>query len=522
MSQNAELSRIDALQSVGMHAEAVELAEAAVRKGAGMPIFLRLATSQIKLGHYREAALTTRLATSQKPSAPQDLIELSKRLMHFQFSADLVQLAKRQLAKPQWSAGLEADLATHVSMVGEQEVASRLLDRAIKVIGLSPTTLYNRSQLRMYLGAADQAESDLRRCLKLDPGSGKAFWALSKLGGATLSGEELVALEALANRATQGAQNETFASFALFNFHDRANQTGLAWAALERGCQLKRQSVNYDAVKSRQLVEALVSSSFWNRPLPAPTQSLPGPGPIFIVGMHRSGTTLLERILGRHSAVQEAGELYDFPAQLRFATGRHFNGPSDISVLEQAATISFPTVGRDYLANVAWRARDRCLVDKLPSNFLNIGYIRHAMPNAKVIHMQRNPMDTCFSNLKELFSTACAYSYVQDEMADYFHLYRSLMAHWKRVMPDFVLDVSYEELTADPEAQARRVLAFCGLPWEPGCLDISSKSGTVSTASSAQVRQPIHRRSVEAWTRYATQLEPLRIRLERNGSRSSA
>lgn len=522
MSDNAQLGRIDALQSVGMHAEAAELAEAAVRKGAGMPTYLRLVTSYIKLGHYREAAQTTRLATKVKPSIPQDLAELSKRLMLFQCGDDLVQMAKRLLAKPQWSAGLEAELAAHVSVMGEQEVAFKLLDRAIAVLGQTPVTLYNRSQLRMYVGAADQAESDLRRCLQLDPGSGKAFWALSKLRATALSNVELAALESLASRATPGAQNETFASFALFNFHDRADRTDQAWMALERGCALKRKSVDHDALKSRNLVDALVSSPFWNRPAPAPTESVSGTAPIFVVGMHRSGTTLLERILGRHSAVQEAGELYDFPAQLRLAIGRHFNGPSDISVLEQAGTISFPDVGQGYLAGVAWRARGRRLVDKLPSNFLNVGYIRHALPNAKVIHMQRNPMDTCFSNLKELFSNACAYSYDQAELADYFGLYARLMAHWSRVLPGFVLEVSYEELTADPEAQARRILEFCDLPWESGCLDISARTGAVNTASSAQVREPIHRRNVEAWKRYAAQLEPMRRRLESQAIRAGS
>ena len=131
--------------------------------------------------------------------------------------------------------------------------------------------------------------------------------------------------------------------------------------------------------------------------------------------------------------------------------------------------IDFADVGRRYLEQVDWRASGKpFLIDKLPSNFLNIGFIHRALPQARVIHMRRNAMDTCFSNLKELFSNACAYSYDQLELADYYAHYRRLMAHWRQVAPEFILDVSYEELARNPQAQAERILAFCGLEWEAG------------------------------------------------------
>ena len=226
--------------------------------------------------------------------------------------------------------------------------------------------------------------------------------------------------------------------------------------------------------------------------------------------MHRSGTTLLERVLGNHSQVAAGGELYDFPAQLRWALGRHFSGPSDAEVVAKAPEIDFPLLGLRYLDQVAWRAEGKpFIVDKLPSNFLNIGFIRRAMPQAKILHITRDPMDTCFSNLKELFSAACPYSYDQGELADWYLQYRGLMAHWQRSVPGFVFDVSYERLAAEPEAEARRILAFCGLEFEPGCIDTASNRGSVNTASSAQVREPIHQRNVGAWRRYERHLGPL-------------
>ena len=234
--------------------------------------------------------------------------------------------------------------------------------------------------------------------------------------------------------------------------------------------------------------------------------------------MHRSGTTLLERILGNHSQVSEGGELYDFPAQLRWGIGRHFGGASDPVVLERMDEIDFAEVGRRYLEQVRWRAGGSgYLIDKLPSNFLNIGFIQRALPHAKVICMRRNAMDTCFSNLKELFSNACAYSYSQEEIADYYAEHRRLMAHWQEITPEFVLEVSYEALTRDPAGQAGRILDFCGLGWEAGCIDIGGNTRAVNTASSAQVREPIHQRSIEAWRRYESQLAPLAARLATHG-----
>jgi Sulfotransferase family len=247
----------------------------------------------------------------------------------------------------------------------------------------------------------------------------------------------------------------------------------------------------------------------------APT---PTPTPIFIVGMHRSGTTLLERLLGNHSRVSEGGELYDFPAQLRRAIGAHFGGPSDISIVAKMPEIDFADVGRRYLAQVAWRAQGRpFLIDKLPSNFINLGFIRRALPQAKVIHMRRNAMDTCFSNLKELFSNACPYSYDQGELAGYYGLHHDLVAHWQQVLPDFVLDVSYEQLARAPDTEARRMLAFCGLGWEPGCIDVAGNQRAVNTASSAQVREPIHRRGIDAWRRYEPWLGSLHTQLAAQG-----
>jgi tetratricopeptide (TPR) repeat protein len=512
------LARIEALAAAGQAQPALDLALQAIAGGSKrMAVHFRAVAACLKLGDYRQALALTLAAASLVPATPAELVELAKRLVYFNQSETLRELAGRLLAKPVWHAAAEADFAALLSMVGEQQRASALLDRAIAITGPNPGALYNRSQLHLYCGRLDRAEADLRHCLRLEPGLAKAHWALGKLPRAATSDAELAALRRLAERVAPGSQDEVYLRFALFNQLDVRGDTDQAWQQLQLGCKAKRRLLAYDPAATGRLFDAL-------RALPPPVASAPpapaGPGltPVFIVGMHRSGTTLLERLLGNHDQVSEGGELYDFPAQLRWGIDRHFSGPTDLEVAQRVDAIDFPELGRRYLDQVRWRAGGRpFLVDKLPSNFLNIGYLQRALPQARVIHMRRDAMDTCWSNLKELFSNACAYSYDQAELADYFGQQRRLVAHWQQQAPGYVLEVSYEQLAREPRAQAERILAFCGLAWQDACADVGSNDRAVNTASSAQVREPIHQRGIGAWQRYARQLQPLAERLAAQG-----
>jgi Sulfotransferase family len=303
-------------------------------------------------------------------------------------------------------------------------------------------------------------------------------------------------------------------SFALHKELDDLEQYEDAWVALVRGCRAKRSRLNYESRQTQQLFDALTQFE------PAAAQQA-GAGtdaaaiPIFIVGLHRSGTTLLEQMLDGHPEVRALGELYDFTSAMRYATDHHCKGVIDATIVQRAGGLDLAAAGKRYLEGIEWRLEGRrYFTDKLPSNFLNIGFIAHALPRARILHMVRDPVETCFSNLRELFSEANPHSYDLAELAHYYRLYSALMKHWHTQFPGRLLDVDYAKLLAEPEVQLRRVAEFCGVPFAPAMLSPDSRRRAVVTASAVQVRNSIQVRDRPKWAPYERWLSPMIERLQ--------
>lgn len=303
-------------------------------------------------------------------------------------------------------------------------------------------------------------------------------------------------------------------SFALHMALDFLGDFDGAWQALEQGCSAKRSTLIYEAAQSRSLVNLLIEQSTL---VPESVGVARREGPVFIVGMHRSGTTLLEQLLCGHSEIVGLGELYDFSHSISHGVDHRCRGVLDDVAVRRLASVDLDDIGQRYLQSTRWRRGSaRYFTDKLPSNFLNIGFICQALPGARILHMVRDPMETSFSNLRELFSDVCAYSYNQSELADYFVHYRRLMAHWHDRYPGRVLDVSYDALTRRPEDTIREVTSHLGIGFEQGMLEGRGKSA-VGTASAVQVRQQVGRPAVPKWRAYESKLQPLAQRLHANG-----
>ena len=287
---------------------------------------------------------------------------------------------------------------------------------------------------------------------------------------------------------------------------------GEAWQALARCNALMHRLNPYSAQVQEAVTDALIETSAEQGVATARTPAFEGPTPIFIVGMPRSGTTLLDRILSSHSHVTSAGEIGDFWRQLHWmADVIPEQAEGLLRVTRRSREIDFHQVGLRYLKQTQWRAGGRSYyVDKLPGNIQLVAFIRRALPHAPILHMVRDPMDTCFSNFKAMFGNISPHTYELGAMAHYYGQYVRLVRHWHDTLPGTMLDVDYAELVRNPATTIPRVLAHCGLGVEEACLRPESNASPVATRSSPQVRESIHTRGLGAWRHYETQLAPLR------------
>ncbi|RZA20257.1 MAG: sulfotransferase family protein [Lysobacteraceae bacterium] len=471
-----------------------------------------LASVLLAQGHLRDACTQLLRAADASPPDPQFILRIAHGLRGVGEANAALQCMRQPALAQSRDPAQQLALAHLYQGFGLNPEALRCMQGA-RESGLdSPDFRYFHALQLQFNGAIAEAEAGMEACLRMGPTFGRASLSLARIRRQTAQSNHVDFIRARLAQAASGSEDQAAFEFALYEELDDLGEHQAAWDALARGNAIMRARTRYDARVETRLIDGLVQA--FDRDI-ADDAGTDGPMPIFIVGLPRSGTTLLERILGTHSQVASAGELTDLPKQLRWVADRHGHALLDDGLLAATGTLDFAELGRRYLQQTQWRARGRRhYVDKLPPNWMLVGHVRRALPRAKVLHLLRDPMDVCFSNWRALFGDAYAYSYDFDALAHQHRLYRRLMAHWHRVHPGFVLDVPYADLVREPETTCRRVLDFCGLPFEAECLDHTRNRSSVSTLSSAQVREPIHARGIGEWRRHARQLEPLRKLLD--------
>lgn len=365
----------------------------------------------------------------------------------------------------------------------------------------------------VFNGKLDEAERTLEECVRLKPMLGRAALLLSRLKSQSARHNHLGSLATGLARVERGSVQHASLEFARYKELEDLQRDDEAWAALLEANRVMHARRPHDPDAEEASIQRLIDATA-NLDASQFAANRAGANPIFVVGMPRSGTTLLDRIISNHSAVVDAGELDDFGNQLRWAVDHMSPQLLDETALARLQDVDFPNVGRRYLEHTQWRAGGKArYVDKLPANWLLAGLIARALPSAPILHMVRDPMDVCFSNWRAMLGDSYPYSYDMASLARHHAVYQKLMAHWHRVCPGRILDVSYEELVNQPERIARRVLEFCGLSFEPGCVDVTRNAQHLATLSMVQAREPIDTRGVGAWRRYGKQLEPLRTQL---------
>jgi tetratricopeptide (TPR) repeat protein len=473
-----------------------------------------LASAILSEGHVREAAAHALTAAQNLPNDADAVAAIAHCLLRL---GEMV-AARDCLNAPGATSTNDGRMLTVLAhayqKLGDHGAALKLMDRA-QAAGYDAADFhYYRGLQLQFNGRIGEAEEELEQSLRQGLTVGLATWTLARMRKQTPERNHLDYLRERLQTVDRGSEDHAAIEFAQFKELEDLGRYDEAFDALARGNAIMFARQHHDIAREQSLFDSLIAHTppDFLRPHDA---TFDGPQPIFIVGMPRSGTTLLDRILDNHSQVVSTGERDDFPRQLRWCADRYAQELLDEGLIAQLDRIDYAELGRRYLEQTQWRAHGKpYYLDKLPSNALLVGLIHRALPRAPILHMVRDPMDVCFSNYKALFGGTHRYSYDLQALAAHYRQYWRLMQHWHAVLPGRMHDVDYSALVTDPEGTIRAVLAYCNLPYETGCTDLSRNTTAVSTLSSAQVREPIHNRTLGEWRRYQRQLAPLRAALD--------
>jgi tetratricopeptide (TPR) repeat protein len=480
-------------------------------------VFFIAGAAALELGQWPSAIECLSRAASLNPERANHSAQLARALVAARRLPEAMAAADRAWALVPADAMTLDALGVVYSRLNEHAKAAgafrRLVDRHPRQAGFR----FNLATSLIFCGNVGEAELQLEECLKLDPRFWKAYPALAKLREQGRDRNHIARLLSVLPEARDPAA-ATYVHMALAKEYEDIGEYPEAFEHLAQAKAGIRAVKGYSIARDEALFEEL------RRSCPVPTTretDAGGRDPIFVFGMPRSGTTLVDRILSSHSRVRSAGELESFGVALKAASGSVTPLVLDPDTILRSREMDWPGLGDAYLANAkpAGAPTDR-FVDKLPHNFLYAAHIANALPAAKMICVRRHPLDTCLGNFRQLFAVASPYYDYSLDILDtgrYYVLFDALMSHWERLLPGRILSVEYEALVRGQEACTRRLLEFCGLDWEEGCLRFERNPMPVSSASTLQVREPMNRKSIGRWKKYEAQLAPLRRLLEDAG-----
>jgi tetratricopeptide (TPR) repeat protein len=423
---------------------------------------------------------------------------------------DAITHYRRALAINPDSAEAHYNLA---NVLRDQDKPDDAIAHCRRALAISPDSAeahYSLGSIFKIEGKLEAALTHYGRAIAIRPDYAEVHFSRAELKTFHRGDDDLAALERLADRNNLSAAKAPYIHFALAKALEDTAEYGRAFEHLRKGNAAKRRQVNYDERSVSGFFQRI--STVFDRRLFDRFQGAgdPAPAPVFVLGMPRSGSSLIEQILASHPQIHGSGELKDLEtaaSNILNACGRPTEYPKNIPSLDSN---TLQRIGQAYLARLPAPAGKVRIIDKLPGNFFHIGLIRLVLPNARIIHTMRHPMDTCMSCYSKLFTSGQYFSYELAELGRFYRRYSALMSHWRSVLPpDAILDVSYEDVVDDLEGQARRLIDYCGLPWDDRCLAFHRTSRPVKTASAVQVRKPLFRSSLQRWRRHEAQLAPL-------------
>ena len=522
---NEEIAKASELEKEEKFAEAEKLYRQILTRHPDNVSAMRLwAGLGIRQKRYADAEVLLRQAVEVAPGfsrAWADLVTVQHEQEKFE---DAIESANRLIQLDPRVANGHLLLASASASAGYHQDAVESFDSALEVAPDHVGALCGKGHVYRTIGDQDGAIAAFRRSIKANPLFAEPYWGLANLKTFRFDDSEVDDMLALIGdvRIPPGGQVELNNALGL-EFEGR-KEYDRAFEFIDRGNKLRREQEFYDRVENEDMIDTLIEA-FSRRFLEDKMgHGDPEPAPIFIVGLPRSGSTLIEQILSCHSRVEGTHELRDLALTVRSIgkiCGSGARYPKNVAHIDEDG---FKCLGSEYIERTRrHRGSHPFFTDKNPNNFVHVGLLHLILPNAKIINARRHPLDSCYSSYKQLFAKGQPFTYDLVELGEYYLQYQRLMDHWHEVLPGSVLDVNYEEVVADLEGEVRRVLEYCELGWEDTCLRFHESTRAVKTASSEQVRRPIYKSAVNTWRHYEPHLgalievlEPLLMDLPEN------
>ena len=460
---------------------------------------------------YRNALQCIEQAESLAPGDAGILAHKANTLVALRDHSGAIRVAERALAAGPGRSEVFATLGSVFTRCDLHDKSLQCFREAANRDPQDAVHHYNLGAALRFRGDFAGAEACFDRVLRQRPGDFETYYARSGLRTQSPENNHVAELEALLRRGVRDPRNETFVCYALAKELEDLRDWSRSFHYLQRGANLKRRHLRYDVKRDVAKMQAL-RREFTEEILRCPNTGLDSVEPIFVIGLPRAGSTLVERILSSHSRVCSAGELQNFavesmrPIHERLGTTQ---APIE-KLIKHTLDLDFADLGRRYLESTRHLTGKRAhFVDKMPLNFLYVGLIHLALPNAHIVHIRRNPMAACYAMLKTMFKGAYPFSYALNDLGHYYLAYHRLMAHWNDCLPGRMLNLDYEAIVEDQEDATRALLGHCGLDWEEACLDFHELQTPSTTASAVEVRRPLYSSSVARWKRFERELKPL-------------
>lgn len=474
-----------------------------------------LALLAMKLEHYRDAVVLLKQVVRLAPDFRVALLDLGHAQTELHELEDAVETIQRAIALEPGSYGGYIALANALARSSRTSDAVAAYRKAIELRPEVAGTYLGLGNVLKTLGHQREAIDAYRKGISIQPAFAELYWSLSNLKTFRFDPAEIEAMKAELARPDLEDGATVHFCFALGKASEDAGDYDRAFEYYERGNMLRRKQESYDPVHTEVIGERIrevFTREFLEQ---AGGSGHGGVRPVFIVGLPRSGSTLIEQILASHTQVEATHELPEGGRLIKFIDRRSVGRTQYPEAVRQFSAEDFERLGKRYDDETRrYRSGAPYFIDKMPNNFANLGLLSLILPNAVFINAMRDPMDTCLSCYKQLFARGQSFTYDIEDLGYYYLEYRRMMDHWHAAMPGRILDVRYEDVVEDLDRQVRRLLDHCGLPWDDACLDFHNTKRAIRTASSEQVRQPLYADAVQHWQKFGKVLNPLQEILE--------